>query len=266
MGDLHRLALDPSASDALEVAAQEPVRHNLLLAALPEAEWLRWRSVLEPCAMPLGQVLYESGASLTHAYFPTTAIASLMYVTVSGASTSVALVGDEGMVGVPLVMGATSTPGRAVVHCAGVGYRMCGHQLQEECLRSVVVLRILLRYTQALIAQMAQMAVCNRHHSVDQQLCRWLLMNLDRTSGEVIDVTHELIANMLGVRREGVTEAALALQQAGLIAYRRGHITVLDRAGLARRSCECHAVIKAEYDRLLRDIAPRSSNGRALRG
>lgn len=233
-------------------------RHNRLLAALPDADWLRWRSRLEPYAMPAGQVLYESGAPLTHAYFPTSAIASLMYVTESGASASVALVGDEGMIGVPLIMGAGSTPGRAVVHCGGAGYRIPGALLQQEFSRSSGVLRILLRYTQALIAQMAQIAVCNRHHSVDQQLCRWLLLNLDRMIGDELAVTQELIAHMLGVRREGVTEAAQALQHAGLIAYRRGHITVLDRAGLAQRSCECRAVIQAEYDRMLRDIAPSS--------
>jgi CRP-like cAMP-binding protein len=229
-------------------------RHNRLLAALPDADWLRWRSKLEPYAMPLGQVLYESGAPLTHAYFPTSAIVSLMYVTEGGASAAVAVVGDEGMVGVPLIMGAGSTPGRAVVHSAGAGYRIAGHLLKEEFARSVAVQRILLRYTQALIAQMAQIAVCNRHHSVDQQLCRWLLLNLDRMAGDEMAVTQELIAHMLGVRREGVTEAALALQQAGLIAYRRGHITVLDREGLAQRSCECRAVIQTEYDRLLCDI------------
>ena len=238
-------------------AVDDP-RHNRLLAALPDADWVRWRSKLEPYAMPPGQVLYESGVPLTHAYFPTSAIVSLMYVTESGASASVALVGDEGMVGVPLIMGAGSTPGRAVVHCGGAGYRISGALLQEEFARSGDVLRILLRYTQALIAQMAQIAVCNRHHSVDQQLCRWLLLNLDRMTGDEMAVTQELIAHMLGVRREGVTEAAQALQQAGLIAYRRGHITVLDREGLAQRSCECRAVIQAEYDRLQRDIAPSS--------
>jgi CRP-like cAMP-binding protein len=236
-------------------AVDDP-RHNRLLAALPDADWLRWRNKLEPCEMPLGKVLYESGLPIPHAYFPTSAIVSLMYVTESGASAAVAVVGDEGMVGVPLVMGAGSTPGRAVVHSAGAGFRIAGHLLQEEVARSGAVLRILLRFTQALIAQMAQMAVCNRHHSVDQQLCRWLLLNLERQTGDEMTVTQELISQMLGVRREGVTAAALALQQAGLIAYRRGHITVLDRDGLAGRSCECHAVIQAEYDRLLRDITP----------
>jgi len=255
--DPARNASMPSAPDAAVVGWRgvDDSRHNRLLAALPDADWLRWRPKLEPYAMPRGRVLYESGAPLTHAYFPTSAIASLMYVTESGASAAVALVGHEGMVGVPLIMGAGSTPGRAVVHSAGAGYRIPGALLQDEFARSGTVLRILLRYTQALIAQMAQIAVCNRHHTVDQQLCRWLLLNLDRMVGDEMPVTQDLIAQMLGVRREGVTEAALALQHAGLIAYRRGHITVLDREGLARRSCECRAVIQIEYNRLLRDIS-----------
>lgn len=253
-------ASNPATSPVPDAAAAgwggtDDPRHNRLLAVLPDADWLRWRDTLEPCAMPLGLVLYESGAPIRHAYFPTSAIVSLMYVTESGASAAVAVVGDEGMVGVPLVMGAASTPGRAVVHCAGAGYRIPAARLREEFARSAAVVKILLRYTQALIAQMAQMAVCNRHHTVDQQLCRWLLLNLDRMTGDEMTVTQELIAHMLGVRREGVTEAALALQRAGLIAYRRGHITVLDREGLAQRSCECRGVIQAEYARLARDIA-----------
>lgn len=256
--DPARKASMPSAPDAVVVRRRgvEDPRHNRLLAALHDADWLRWRSRLEPYAMPLGQSLYESGVPLTHAHFPTSAIASLMYVTESGASASVALVGNEGMVGAPLVMGAESTPGRAVVHGAGAGYRIPGALLQEELAQSGALRRILMRYTQALLAQMAQMAVCNRHHTVAQQLCRWLLLNLDRTAGDEMAITQDLIAQMLGVRREGVTEAALALQHAGLIVYRRGHITVLDREGLARRSCECRDVIKAEYDRMLRDITP----------
>ena len=188
---------------------------------------------------------------LSHAYFPTTAIVSLMYVTESGASAEIAVVGNEGIVGVPLFMGGGSTPSRAVVQSAGEGFRMPGHGIREEFARSAAVMHLLLRYTQALIAQMAQTAVCNRHHTVDQQLCRWLLLSLDRLPGNELVVTQELIAHMLGVRREGVTEAALALQRAELISYRRGHITVLDRAGLERRSCECYAVVKTEYDRLL---------------
>jgi len=226
-------------------------RRNRLLASLPEADWQRWRTHLEPVAMPLGQVLCESGALLTHGYFPTTAIVSLLYLTESGGSTEVAVVGNEGIVGVPLFMGGGSTPSRAVVQSAGEGFRMSGRAIREEFSRSASVTRLLLRYTQALIAQMAQVAVCNRHHTVDQQLCRWLLLSVDRLPGNELVVTQELIANMLGVRREGVTEAALALQRAGLISYRRGHITVVDRPGLEKRSCECYAVVKAEYDRLM---------------
>jgi len=203
--------------------------------------------------MPLGQVLCESGAMLSHGYFPTTAIVSLLYLTESGASAEVAVVGNEGIVGVPLFMGGGSTPSRAVVLSAGAGFRMSGPAIREEFSRSSAVTKLLLRYTQALIAQMAQVAVCNRHHTVDQQLCRWLLLSLDRLPGNELVVTQELIAHMLGVRREGVTEAALALQRADLISYRRGHITVMDRPGLEKRSCECYAVVKAEYDRLLRD-------------
>ena len=226
-------------------------RHNRLLASLPETDWQRWRPHLQPVAMPLGQALYESGEILSHGYFPTTAIVSLMYVTESGASSEIAVVGNDGIVGVPLFMGGGSTPSRAVVQSAGEGFRMSGRAIREEFSRSAPVMTRLLRYTQALIAQMAQIAVCNRHHRVDQQLCRWLLLSLDRLPGNELVVTQELIANMLGVRREGVTEAAVALQSAGLISYRRGHITVLDRPGLEQRSCECYAVVKAEYDRLM---------------
>lgn len=235
---------------ALRPDAAAP-RQNQLLAALPDADWLRWRALLEPVALPLGQMLYESGVPITHAYFPTTAIVSLMHVTETGASTGIALVGHEGVVGVPLFMGAGSTTGSAVVQSAGAGLRVGGAALRAEFTRSPQVLLLLLRYTQALIAQMAQIAVCNRHHSVDQQLCRWLLMVLDRLPGNELVATQELISHMLGVRREGVTEAALALQHAGLIKYRRGRVTVLDRPGIEQRSCECHAVVKAEYDRLL---------------
>ena len=226
-------------------------RHNPLLASLPEADWQRWRSHLQPVALPRGQALYESGETLSHGYFPTTAIVSLMYVTESGASSEIAVVGNDGVVGVPLFTGGGSTPSRAVVQSAGEGFRMSGRAIREEFSRSASVMTLLLRYTQALIAQMAQIAVCNRHHAVDQQLCRWLLLGLDRLPGNELVVTQELIAHMLGVRREGVTEAAVALQRAGLISYRRGHITVVDRPGLQQRSCECYAVVKAEYDRLL---------------
>jgi CRP-like cAMP-binding protein len=238
--------------DSPQGPAPDP-RHNRLLASLPEADWLRWRPQLEPISMPLGQVLYEPGAMLTHAYFPTSAIVALMYMTESGASAEIAVVGKEGIVGVPLFMGGGSTPSRAVARNAGSGFRMPGPAVREEFLRSGPVARIFLRYTQALIVQMAQIAACNRHHTLDQQLCRWLLSSMDRTPGNQLAVTQEQIAHMLGVRREGVTEAALSLQRAGLISYRRGQITVLDRTGLEKQSCECHAVVKAEYDRLLPD-------------
>jgi CRP-like cAMP-binding protein len=201
--------------------------------------------------MPLGEVLYESGVAMSHVYFPTTAIVSLLYVMEDGASAEIAVVGNEGIVGVSLFMGGETTPSRSVVQSAGQGFRMRGQLLKEEFNRSGPVLHLLLRYTQALITQMSQTAVCNRHHSLDQQLCRWLLLSLDRLQEPELAMTQELIANMLGVRREGVTEAAANLQKAGLIQYRRGHITVLDRAGLERRTCECYAVVKKEYDRLL---------------
>ena len=224
---------------------------NQLLAALPVAEWLRWQAHLEAVDLPLGRVLYESGVTLSHVYFPTTAIASLLYVMEDGASAEIAVVGREGIVGVSLFMGGESTPSRAVVQSAGKGFRMRAAALKAEFSNSGPVMHLLLRYTQALITQMAQTAVCNRHHSLDQQLCRWLLLSLDRLRDNELVMTQELIANMLGVRREGVTEGALKLQKAGLIRYARGHITVLDRKGLERRSCECYAVVKTEYDRLL---------------
>jgi CRP-like cAMP-binding protein len=201
--------------------------------------------------MPLGQVLYESGGTLSHVYFPTTAIVSLLYVMENGASAEIAVVGKEGIVGISLFMGGDSTSSRAVVQSAGVGLRLKAQVMKDDFNRAGPVLHLLLRYTQALITQMAQTAVCNRHHSLDQQLCRWLLLSLDRLQGNELVMTQELIANMLGVRREGVTEGALKLQQAGLIRYARGHISVLDRNGLQRRSCECYAVVKKEYDRLL---------------
>jgi CRP-like cAMP-binding protein len=222
-----------------------------LLTALPEADWLRWLPELEAVDLPLGRVLYESGVTQSHVYFPTTAIVSLLYVMEDGASAEIAVVGKEGMVGVSLFMGGESTPSRAVVQSAGRGFRMRAAALKDEFNRSGPVLHLLLRYTQALITQMAQTAVCNRHHSLDQQLCRWLLLSLDRLEGSELVMTQELIANMLGVRREGVTEAALKLQKAGLISYARGHISALDRKGLEARSCECYAVVKKEYDRLL---------------
>jgi CRP-like cAMP-binding protein len=224
---------------------------NHLLAALPDAEWQRWLPQLERVEMPLGQVLYESGGTLSHVYFPTTAIVSLLYVMENGASAEIAVVGNEGIVGISLFMGGDSTSSRAVVQSAGRGLRLKAQIMKDDFNRAGPVLHLLLRYTQALITQMAQTAVCNRHHSLDQQLCRWLLLSLDRLDGNELVMTQELIANMLGVRREGVTEGALKLQQAGLIRYARGHITVLDRNGLQKRSCECYAVVKKEYDRLL---------------
>ena len=230
--------------------APEP-RNNQLLAALPAAEWQRWLPQLESVEMPLGQVLYESGTTLSHVYFPLTAIVSLLYVMENGASAEIAVVGNEGIVGISLFMGGESTPSRAVVQSAGNGYRLNAQTMKDEFNRAGPVLHLLLRYTQALITQMAQTAVCNRHHTLDQQLCRWLLLSLDRLQGNDLVMTQELIANMLGVRREGVTEAALKLQKVGLIRYARGHISVLDRAGLEQRTCECYAVVKNEYDRLL---------------
>jgi CRP-like cAMP-binding protein len=226
-------------------------RRNQLIAALPEAEWRRWQPLLEWVDMPLGQVLYESGVKLSHVHFPTTSIVSLLYVTATGASAELAVVGHEGLVGVSLFMGGDSTPSRAVVQSAGEGFRMSARLIRDEFDHSVPVMHLMLRYTQALITQMTQTAACNRHHSLHQQLCRWLLMSLDRLPGNEVRMTQELIANMLGVRREGVTEAALNLQRLGLIRYARGRIEVLDRPALEQHSCECYAVVKREYDRLL---------------
>jgi CRP-like cAMP-binding protein len=206
----------------MEASAQ-----NLLIAALPPAESERWLPLLEPIDMPLGSVLYESGGTLSHVYFPTTSIVSLLYVMENGASAEIAVVGNEGIIGVSLFMGGESTPSRAVVQSAGRGFRLKANTMKEEFDRAGPVLHLLLRYTQALITQMAQTAVCNRHHTLDQQLCRWLLLSLDRLQGNQLVMTQELIANMLGVRREGVTEGAMKLQRAGLISYARGHITVL---------------------------------------
>ena len=232
------------------MAVADPKR-NQIIAALPVAEFQRWLPQLEQVEMPLGQVLYESGATLEHVYFPVTSIVSLLYVMESGASAEIAVVGNDGVVGISLFMGGESTPSRAVVQSAGQGYCLSAQTIKEEFDRSGPVMHVLLRYTQALITQMSQTAVCNRHHSLDQQLCRWVLLSLDRLTGNDLVMTQELIANMLGVRREGVTESALKLQNAGLIRYARGHITVLDRPGLEKRTCECYAVVKKEYDRLL---------------
>ena len=229
---------------------------NRLIAALPLPVRERWMLLLEVVELPLGLVLYESGSTLSHAYFPTTAIVSLLYVMEDGASAEIAVVGNEGVVGVSLFMGGESTPSRAVVQSAGYGVRLSSEAMKAEFIGSPPVMQLMLRYTQALITQMAQTAVCNRHHTVDKQLCRWLLLSLDRLQGNELTMTQELIANMLGVRREGVTEAALKLQQAGLIAYSRGHISVLNRPGLELRTCECYGVVKKEYDRLLPVVDP----------
>jgi CRP-like cAMP-binding protein len=206
---------------------------------------------MEPAEMPLGAVLYESGCEMTHTYFPTTSIVSLLYVMKSGASAEIAVVGHEGLVGISLFMGGGSTPSRAVVQSAGKGFRLSASLMKEEFERGGPAMHLLLRYTQSLITQMAQTAVCNRHHTLDQQLCRWLLLSLDRLSSNELVMTQELIANMLGVRREGVTEAAGRLHKAGIIEHHRGRILVLDRDRLEKRTCECYAVVKNEYDRLL---------------
>jgi CRP-like cAMP-binding protein len=224
---------------------------NHLLAALPAADYARLLPDLELTTMPLGQALYESGGHLQHVYFPTTSIVSLLYVMADGASAEIAVVGNEGILGISLFMGGETTPSRAVVQSAGHGYRLRAQLLKNEFNRAGPMLHLLLRYTQALITQMAQTAVCNRHHAVEQQLCRWLLLSLDRLDGNELQMTQELIANMLGVRREGITEAAGRLQRAGLIRYGRGRITVLDRPRLEKEVCECYRVVKKEFDRLL---------------
>ena len=215
--------------------------------------------------MPLGHVLYESGKTLKHVYFPTDSIVSLLYVMEDGASAEIAVVGNEGMVGVALFMGGETTPNRAVIQSAGHAYRLAGALLKREFKRSGALQDVLLRYTQALLTQMAQTAVCNRHHSVEQQLCRWLLLSLDRLSSNIVNMTQELISNMLGVRREGVTEAAGRLQSQGLIEYTRGRITVLDRPGLERACCECYAVVKQEFDRLLPDVQASRNDAETAR-
>ena len=225
-------------------------QRNRILGALSGADWARLEGSLQPVPLALGTVIYESGMQLGYVYFPTTAIVSLLYVMADGASAEIAVVGNDGVVGIALFMGGESTPSRAVVQSAGEAYRMRSEVVKQEFIRGGDLQHLLLRYTQALITQMAQTAVCNRHHSIDQQLCRWLLMSLDRLEGDDLAMTQELIANMLGVRREGVTEAAGKLQVAGLIRYSRGHIAVLDRAGIERRCCECYSVVKREADRL----------------
>lgn len=230
---------------------------NHLLAALPTAEFESLASHLELVPMALGQMLYEPGGQLRHAYFPTTSIVSLHYVTETGASAETAGVGNEGVVGISLFMGGDTTSSSAVVQTAGHAYRLESRLLQQEFNRAGLLQRLLLRYTQALMTQMSQTAVCNRHHSVEQQLCRWLLLTLDRVPARELVLTHELVANTLGVRRESVTEAAGKLQRAGFISYRRGHIAVLDRSGLETSTCECYAVVKKELARLLSDVRYR---------
>jgi len=236
----------------LEPSTKIKPKDNRLLAALPAEVFDRLLPELKPVTMPLGSVIYESGAQLEHIYFPVpSCIVSMLYVMADGASAEIAVVGDEGMVGIALFMGGDTTPSRALVQSAGQAYQLKGSELKKEFERHSGLQILLLRYTQALITQMSQTAVCNRHHSVDKQLCRWLLLSLDRLATNELTMTQELIANMLGVRREGVTEAAGKLQNLGLISYSRGRITVIDRPGLEAQVCECYAVVKKEYDRLL---------------
>lgn len=230
---------------------------NHLLAALPTDEYARIAAHLEPVAMPIGKMLYEPNEQLQYAYFPTTSIISLHYVMESGASAETAGVGNEGIVGVSLIMGGNTTPSSAVVQTAGEAYRLERKLLKQEFERAGSLQQLLLRYTQALMTQMTQTAVCNRHHSIEQQLCRWLLLTLDRLSSNDLIMTQELVASMLGVRREGITEAAGNLQRAGYIHYRRGHISVINRAGLEAHTCECYAIVKTEMHRLLSDVQYR---------
>jgi CRP-like cAMP-binding protein len=224
---------------------------NQLLASLPVSEWPYWQPLLELVDLPAGRLLYEAGSCISHVFFPLTAVVSLYHVTASGATAEVALVGHEGVVGVSSFMGGGGSASHAVVLCAGQALRLSSSAIRRRFEQSSQVQSLMLCYTQALIGQMAHTAVCNRHHSIDQALSRWLLLSLDRVAGHELHMTQELIANMLGVRREGVTEAALKLQRAGLIRYARGHIILLDRPGLEHLSCECYRAIKAEYDRLL---------------
>ncbi len=245
------------AVSALQSSSLHSPNQNHLLAALPTADFERLLPALELVALPLGQMLYEPNEHIRYAYFPTTAIVSLHYVTESGASAETAGVGNEGVVGVVLFMGGDTTSSSAVVQTAGYGYRLEGRMLKQEFSRGGFLQQLLLRYTQALMTQMSQAAACNRHHSVEQRLCRWLLLTLDRSTSNELVMTQELVASMLGVRREGITEAAGNLQRAGLINYRRGHISVLKRQGLEAASCECYAVVKKEMGRLLADVQQR---------
>ena len=251
------------------MAIVDPALHNPsqnhLLAALPKAEFNRLAPHLELVELKLGQILYEPGGQLQHAYFPTSSIVSLHYVIESGDSAEIAGVGNEGVVGISLFMGGDTTPSSAVVQTAGFAYRLERNRLKLEFDRAGPMLRLLLRYTQALITQMTQTAVCNRHHSVEQQLCRWLLVTLDRVPSGQLTMTQELVASMLGVRREGITEAAGRLRQDGVIDYRRGHISVLKREGLEVRACECYDVVRVEFDRLMSDI-PRVETLKVVAG
>ncbi len=249
----HEACLRAAGADAGSALAPDP-RQNHLLAALPEADYARLAADLEFTPMLLGDVVYEPGGRLQHVYFPTSAIISLHYVCEDGTSAEIAGVGNEGVLGISLFLGGDTTPSSAVVQTAGQGYRLSSRCLMEEFNRGGSLLRLLLRYSQALITQMTQTGACNRHHSVAQQLCRWLLLTLDRLPSNNLVMTQELIASMLGVRRESVTEAAGKLKEHGVISYRRGHITVLERSGLEAHVCECYGVVKAEYDRLLRDV------------
>ena len=237
---------------------------NHLLAALPTAEFERLALHLELVPMLLGETLYEPGGQLQHVYFPTTAVVSLLYIVESGLSTEIAGVGNEGVVGISLFMGGDTTPSSAVVQTGGHGYRLQAGLLKEEFNRAGLMQRLLLRYTQALVTQMFQTAACNRHHSIEQQLCRCLLLTLDRLPSNELIMTQELIAGALGVRREGITEAAGKLQRAGFIRYRRGHISVLERSGLEARACECYAVVRKELRRLLSDVQYRQTNDSAI--
>src|SRR5581483_3323172 len=250
------------ATATLSMPSSHDPEQNHLLAAMSTEERERIYPALQLVQMPLGKVLYESGDVLRHVYFPTDSIVSLLYVLADGASAEISVVGNEGLIGVALFMGGETTPSRAVVQSAGFAYRLIGQRLKDEFHRNGELQLLLLRYTQALITQMCQTAVCNRHHSVDQQLCRWLLLSLDRLSSNQLTMTQELIANMLGVRREGVTEAAGKLHKLGVIRYARGQITVLDRPKLEELCCECYAVVKKESDRLL----PRPDPNPPLRG
>ncbi|MFJ2990157.1 Crp/Fnr family transcriptional regulator [Collimonas sp. NPDC087041] len=245
-------------------SAPDP-NQNHLLAALLDTEFDRLAPHLELIPMQLGDLLYDSGGKLQHVYFPTTSIVSLQYLLENGGSSEIAGVGNEGILGISIFMGGDTTPSRAVVQTGGHGYRLKSHILIEEFNRGGPVMRLLLRYTQALLTQTSQTAVCNRHHSLDQQLCRWLLLTLDRLPTNELTMTQELIANMLGVRREGVTEAAGKLQSLGFIRYRRGHITVLNRAGLTSNVCECYDVVKKEFARLLSDVRQRQGKPAPIR-